>query len=647
MRIMSFNLLKTSLFCSIIEIMVLSLFCFPVFAQPPADIDQRIRQLEQQMEGTTDLNKLMETYRETLQLMGGANRAAAGMTGTSTTPIRPAETPEEEVLRRREVINSQFRQMKSRMSLLPPGTEQPQLPEAVAVEGYLVVHGGEKELFSNEVRTDLFYTIKERFVGNLIIGHTYDPARGRFDGKKEYEIQSLSTKIDVSGMGGKKCVRRGPYSPSSCTGWAHFSGYEISGSERYPQFHSGVVSAETEEDGRITILAEAPAVIFLGDDGRTNLKAGCSRAAWTLSPSEFGQWLEQGELTLRRDIGRPMGPSPGCSHGSTMTLYLRVTGEPAEECQEMKSVELLVVSPKDKDRHVFSEHSNRLTLELEAKTVPAHYADFIEWTIPEIEGSRRTVVPASTLPAPKGRKFAVVYEGLPEDNNEFGRKTVKATLKVDSCRKEETREVRIFYPRDETNNPEGKHPNWFYYWKQTPAARPFGQNVRIGYHCTGIPHEKCSCRQRGVIGQFNPYYSGYKTINVCNLKTNTWIPKTFYAELPAVKRSKPSTLSERNYFSYTHIDTFAVAVMHEFTHFNHFHTFWPDGWKEHQDLDGDDLPDRLEPEMGFHPGKKQTHWAGVDLSDDEEFLTLEATYDYRTGTFDRYDWAKPGKNWPE
>jgi len=262
-------------------------------------------------------------------------------------------------------------------------------------------------------------------------------------------------------------------------------------------------------------------------------------------------------------------------------------------------------------------------------------------------GSRRTVVPASTLPAPKGRKFTVVYEGLPEDNNEFGRKIVKATLKVDSCKKEETREVQIFYPRDENNNPAGKHPNWFYYWKQTPAARPFGQNVRIGYHCTGIPHEQCSCRQRGVIGQFNPYYSGYKTINVCNLKTNTWNPKTFYAELPAVKRSKPSTLSERNYFSYTHIDTFAVAVMHEFTHFNHFHTFWPEGWKEHQDLDGDDLPDRLEPEMGFHPGKKQTHWAGVDLSDDEEFLTLEATYDYRTGTYDRYDWAKPGKNWPE
>ena len=39
--------------------------------------------------------------------------------------------------------------------------------------------------------------------------------------------------------------------------------------------------------------------------------------------------------------------------------------------------------------------------------------------------------------------------------------------------------------------------------------------------------------------------------------------------------------------------------MHEFTHFNNFHTFWPDGWKESEDRDKDDIPDRLEPEWGL------------------------------------------------
>ena len=528
-----------------------------------------------------------------------------------------------------------------------------QIPEAVSLEGYIIVDGGEKELFYNNMKTDLLYTIKETFVGNLIVLHTYDTTRERFDRGKEYQIDSLSTKINVPNLLGKKCARWSSGSPSVCTRWAHFLRYEIEKGERYPQFYSGVVSATTAENGQIQLQAEAPKVVFRGDDGTTNLTTGCSYATWTLSSAELETLLGRGAITLSKEIGRPSGPSPGCRPGSTMTLYLKVKEKPAEECKNMKSVKLEIVSPQDKSRHVFgdeyllSEYSNKLILELEAKTVPERYADSVEWTIPEIEGSNRTFIPASTSLTPKGRKLAVVYKGLPEDNNEFGPKTVKATLKVDSCRLEETREVQFFYPRDEKNNPEGKYPNWFYYWKQTPAARPFGQNVRIEYQCAGIPAGKCKCDRRGVIGQYNPYYSGYKTINICNLKTNTWDSDTFWVQLPSVKRSKPSTLSEQHFLAYTYIDTFAVDVMHEFTHFNNFHTFWPDGWKEDQDRDQDDIPDRLEPEMGFDPTKKQTYWQGFDLNGDEEFLTLESTFDYQTGTFDEYDWAKPGKNWPK
>lgn len=632
--------------------LTLSLFCFAAFAQSPGDLERKAQQLEQQLQGTTDMNKLMETYRDAMQLMDGAGGKIGGITGTQAMPIQPAETPEKEMERRRENINGQFRQVKNMMGNFPAGAEKPQIPEAFPLEGYIVVNGGEKELFSNEVKTDLLYTIKERFVGNLVVMHTYDPAKGQFDREKGYEIQSLSTGINVSGVMGKKCVRRSSYVPSSCTGWAHFFRYEISKGERYPQFYANVVSAAPAENGRTNVTANAPKVTFLGDDGRTNLGMGCFNATWTLNKSEFEQLLKRGEISLRKDIGRPMGPSPGCRPGSTMTLYLKVRQEP-EECRDMRSVDLIIVSPEDKSRHVFSdeyllsENSNKLTLELEARTVPERYADSVEWTIPEIEGSKRTITPASTSSTPKGRKLTVVYKGLPEDNNEFGRKTVKATLKMDSCKIEKTREVQLFYPRDEKNNPEGKYPNWYYYWKQTPAARPFGQNVRIAYQCEGIPGEKCTCGQRGVIGQYNPYYSGYKTINICNLKTNTWDPDTFYVKLPAVKRSKPSTLSGRGFLAYTYIDTFAVDVMHEFTHFNNFHTFWPGGWKEIEDRDKDDIPDRLEEGMGFRPDMKQTYWRDVDLGGDEEFLTLEATYDYQIGTFDTYDWARPGKNWPK
>lgn len=639
---------------SIIGVIALSLSFsgFIAFAQSTEEFEQRAKQIEQQMEGSNDLKNLAGAYRDALQLIMEANREVSELTGVKNASIIPADTPEKEMVRQRSIINNQFQQVKNMLGNLPAGTEKTQIPEALPLEGYIIVNGGEKEFFSNEVKTDLLYTIKERFVGNLIVLHAYDSTKGQFDREKEYEIQSLSTKISLSGMLGKKCVRRSSYVPSSCTGWANFLRYEISKGESYPQFHSNVVSAETAENNQIKVTANAPAVTFLGDDGTTNLGMGCFNATWALSRAEFEQLLKQREILLRKDIGRPMGPSPGCRPGSTMALYLKV-GEESEICKDTKSVELIIVSPEDKSRHVFSdeyllsEHSNKLTLELEARTIPDKYADSVEWTIPEIEGSHRTITPALMSTIPKGRKFTVVYKGLSEDYKEFGRKIVTAALKVDSCRIEKTREVQFFYPRDEKNNPEAKYPNWFYYWKQTPAARPFGQNVRIAYECEGIPAEECKCVQRGVIGQYNPYYSGYKTINICNLKTNTWDPDTFYVELPAVKRSMPSTLSGRNFFNYTYIDTFAVDVMHEFTHFNNFHTFWPQGWKENEDKDKDDIPDRLEKAMKFRSDMKQTYWREIDLGGDEELLTLEATHDYKVGTFDEYDWAKPGKNWPK
>ena len=638
--------------CTIGTIILLLPF-FAVLAQSPTDIEQRAKQLEQQLQGTSNPNKLIETYRNAIQLMDDANRKVGGLAGMQTMSIEPAETPEKEMERRREIINSQHHQIKSMTGNLSAGTEKLEIPEVFLLEGYIVVNGGEKDFFNNEVKTDLLYTITERFVGNLTaLDASWDAVRGQSDRKKEYGIESLSTKINVTGLAGKKCVHRSSYSRSSCIGWTSFLRYEIGRGERYPQSYARVVSASTAENGQVKVTADAPAVTFFGNDGKTNLKMGCFNATWMLSRSEFEKLLTQGEISLRQDIGRPMGPSPGCRPGSTMTLYLKLVKEPAE-CKDMRSVKLMIVRPEDNSRHVFSdehllsEHSNKLTLELEVRTVPERYADSVEWTIPEIEGSHRTIIPASTLSTPKGRKLTVVYKGLPENNNEFGRKTVKVTLKVDSCTMEEAREVQFFYPKDEKNNPGGKYPNWYYYWKQTPAARPFGQNVSIKYHCEDIPINKCKCVNGGVVGQYNPYYSNYKTINVCNLKTNTADPDTFLIKLPAVKQSVLSTLSERNFLSYTYIDTFAVALMHEFTHFNNFHTFWPDGWKESEDRDEDDIPDRLEAGMGFEPVVKQTYWRDFELTDDEEFLTLEATYDYQVGTYDKYDWAKPGKNWPQ
>jgi hypothetical protein len=63
---------------------------------------------------------------------------------------------------------------------------------------------------------------------------------------------------------------------------------------------------------------------------------------------------------------------------------------------------------------------------------------------------------------------------MPEDNSQFGKKKVTATLKVGTCTATESREVQFFYPPDLKNNPGGQYPNWFYYWKQTRRRSPAG-----------------------------------------------------------------------------------------------------------------------------------------------------------------------------
>jgi uncharacterized protein len=139
---------QRTIWIGVIGTIALSLFCFAASAQSPGDLEQKARQLEQDLQGTTDMNKLMEAYRDAMQTMDDAMRRAGGVTGTQAMPIQPATTPEKEMERRREIINRQYQQAKGMMGGLQGGAQKPQVPEAFPLEGYIVVNGGEKELFS-------------------------------------------------------------------------------------------------------------------------------------------------------------------------------------------------------------------------------------------------------------------------------------------------------------------------------------------------------------------------------------------------------------------------------------------------------------------------------------------------------------------
>lgn len=618
-------------------------------AQPPIEEENKFNFLAQE---TIDFNELMQKYKESIINIDEANIEAGEISGIPAITSRPADTPEKEIKRRRDIVNMQYGQAKQRLEDLENQEEQPQILEAIPVEGYIVVDGGERRFYdSSHIEKELFYRIKETFVGNILIVRKYNTHKGEFEKDNEYDLDTLSTNIKVENFYGKTCTKWSYFVPKFCTRYANFIHYEINKGENYPNFYSGVVDIDHLEKDQLEIVANTPEIIFYTKDGlhySDSTKVGCTSGRWKLTNHELEKLLNMGSFKITKNIGN-VDKSSSCINGSTITLYLKVKKDEPEKCKEPKTVKIEILSPSEGEKYIFTEQNpGNLTLELRAKTIPAKYEESIEWEIPEMEGSDRVFQPSSSLSRPKGSTVNVIYKGLPTHIESFGRQKIKARLNIDGCLLEETKEVLIFYPRDEKNNPQGKYPNWFYYWKQTPAAMPFGQNVRVSFHCENIPIDKCVCLHGGVVGQYNPYYSEHKTINVCDLNKNLepQDQQDFTIRLPAIKLSVPSTLTSRNFLTYTHIDTFAVIIMHEFTHFNNALTFWTDGYNPEKDKDGDTIPDHIEPELGLNPEEKLTHWKDMlQGADDEELLTLQATYDYPIGKFDKYDWGKPGKNW--
>ena len=197
-------------------------------------------------------------------------------------------------------------------------------------------------------------------------------------------------------------------------------------------------------------------------------------------------------------------------------------------------------------------------------------------------------------------------------------------------------------PRDAENNPGGQLPNWFYYWKQTPAGRPKGQVVALDYGGSTLD----LCRTAGVTGVYQPRF-GYKVLLLCDLSRLT---TPFKLVFPLLDRSAPQKYSGTR--SVWNIDAFAVAVLHEYQHFLTNHTWYSklspqDLAKVDQDRDG--VPDHLEPGLNFEPTLFQTYFAKhptlKDVNGDEEWLAYEIMRDHKPGSLDKHDWAHPGNQW--
>ena len=254
-----------------------------------------------------------------------------------------------------------------------------------------------------------------------------------------------------------------------------------------------------------------------------------------------------------------------------------------------------------------------------------------------------------------GQKQVVFhFKGLPRRNDQFGRHTISVNYRSADglCSAEAKRTIRLFYPAFAFNHPSErsrsvKTPNWFYYWKQTPAARPHGEYVRLLYGDRSL----CNCYLKNTVACYKTG-SYAKLLYLCDFSRKEY-GGNMRLTYPLLDRTRqPSLLGWRT----THyIDSFAVALIHEFQHYLD-ETRWNLNQTEAQirahDRDQDGMPDAAEEALRFDPEKYQTYrpvyrqnngtTTLLDVGGDEEWLAYEAMRKYRIGSYNRFDWGCPG-----
>lgn len=207
----------------------------------------------------------------------------------------------------------------------------------------------------------------------------------------------------------------------------------------------GIIQSLT--DGSVMLrITEAPSVFCA--DANSEEVFGCGGGP----DMGINERFSYGELKnlLNKSIERKYELSPAgvpeCCTKETIEIW-------AEEEASIK-----IINPQPSTKHVF--HSGKLVIEAEAKVEPAKYEKEVVWEIQDIQGSTKTIEPE------KGSKVKITFDKLPADNREFGEKTL--TAKVQG--KQDQVKIRVFFCKDENDNPEGKYPNWFYYWRQGVVA---------------------------------------------------------------------------------------------------------------------------------------------------------------------------------
>ncbi|MDD2465640.1 MAG: hypothetical protein PHI97_16710 [Desulfobulbus sp.] len=247
-----------------------------------------------------------------------AHPLSAAVLPKATVP--QAQYPEDEIVLRREMINHRVQEAERKARARGASSRLMAIPHALPLRGMLQIKSGSTSTFYGKLRRDLKYTIKERFVGNLIVTRYYDNKAGRYTDREEYSIDTLSLEIDASDFKGKICSKYAG-APPTCTQWQELDLWQVGEGEEYPGKNSSVISA-TSSGQTVSLKLDGPDILFVPSDGGQGLKSSCGDLVQQrFSRDEFKRMLKKKLIKVNKVLGKTF---PGCRPGSTVTLDMEI-----------------------------------------------------------------------------------------------------------------------------------------------------------------------------------------------------------------------------------------------------------------------------------------------------------------------------------
>ncbi|MGE4560609.1 MAG: hypothetical protein AB7E77_10425 [Desulfobulbus sp.] len=236
--------------------------------------------------------------------------------------VQQAAYPEDEIVRRRDAINQKGKETeRSARGRTGDGASRPiPIPHALPLRGTLQISSGSISTFYGKIRWDLNYTIKENFVGNLIITRYYDPQTRRYTDREEYAVDTISMEINASDFKGKTCSKY-EGSPPTCSQWNELDLWQIVDGEEYPGKKCGVVGI-TSSGRTVRLKIDGPNILFVPSQKGLGVKSGCGdQVQKSFTRDEFKRMLQRKTIRVKKELGKAF---PGCRPGSTVTLDMEI-----------------------------------------------------------------------------------------------------------------------------------------------------------------------------------------------------------------------------------------------------------------------------------------------------------------------------------